>query len=317
MPGDGILISVVIPAYNAERFVADAIASAISQSHDTIEVIVVDDGSTDNTAGIVEKIAAGDARVRLVRTGARGGAAKARNHGVRLAKGELVAPLDSDDLWAPDKLERQLEALREGGPEVGVVYCWTSAIDEAGRVLAPLWRPRCETGDVLGLAIVDGLIGNASVPLIRRRVLDEVGGYCESLQLGEDWDFHMRAAAVTRFGLVKAPLVGYRLWPGGATSLGDWRAELARMTARVEEMWPEAHQALKRDRAYKVEIFLAFLAIRRRRFLDAASSLLRAGAAQPRRIFSRDTLDILSLYAGHLIGLRRYAWRAPPGRAFL
>ena len=310
------LVSVIMAARDAEAFVGQALNSALAQSYAPLEVIVVDDGSIDATPEAVARIASADPRVRLVRTENRGPSA-ARNQAAALARGELLAPLDADDLWAPDKLERQVEAMQGAGGETGLVYCWTSAIDDGGKVLATVWRPRSETGNVRDLAIADGLIGNASVPLIRRSVFDRIGGYAEGLRLGEDWDFHMRAAAVTRFEVVRSPLVGYRLRAGGATSAGAWRAELAAATLRLREMWPDTGPALLRRRAYHIEVFLAFLAIRRGDLLAAAGLIARAGARLPERILSRETLDILALYASHLAGAPSYAWRRPTERSFL
>ena len=310
------LVSVIVAARDAEAFVGEALSSALAQSYAPMEVIVVDDGSIDATAEVVARTASADSRVRLVRTENHGPAA-ARNHAAALARGELLAPLDADDLWAPDKLARQVATIQGAGSETGLVYCWTSAIDENGKVLAPLWRLRTETGDVRDLAIADGLIGNASVPLVRRSVFDRIGGYAEDLRLGEDWDFHMRAAAVTRFEVVRAPLVGYRLRAGSATSAGAWRAELAAATRKVEQLWPDAGPGLLRRRAYHIEIFLAFLAIRRGDLLAAAGLIARAGARLPERILSRETLDILALYGSHLAGAPSYAWRRPAKRPFL
>ena len=310
------LVSVIMAAHDAEAFVGQAISSALAQSYGPLEVIVVDDGSVDATSEVVARIASADPRVRLVTTDNRGPAA-ARNHAAALARGELIAPLDADDLWAPDKLERQVEAIQRANADTGLVYCWTSAIDENGKVLSPLWRPRSETGDVRDLAIADGLIGNASVPLVRKSVFDRIGGYAEDLRLGEDWDFHMRAAAVTRFEVVCSPLVGYRLRVGSATAAGAWRAELAAATRKVRERWPDAGPALLRRRAYHIEIFLAFLAIRRGDLLAAAGLIARAGARLPERILSRGTLGILALYASHLVGAPSYSWRRPPERSFL
>ena len=310
------LVSVVIAAHDAEDFVAAAIGSALAQTYAELEVIVVDDGSGDATAQVVEGVAATDPRVRLIRTENRGPSA-ARNHAVGLARGELIAPLDADDLWARDKIERQVAAMQQAGPDVALVYGWTSAIDEQGRVLAPLWRRRSETGQVRDLVIADGLIGNASVPIFRRTLFDRVGGYDEDLRLGEDWDFHMRAAAVTGFGLVPAPLVGHRLRSGSATSAGPWRRQLGAATRKVRRMWPDVSPALLRWRAYNIEIFLAFLAIRRRAFPIASGLILKAWACRPEKIFSRDSFDIMALYASHVVGPPVYAWSRPEPRSFL
>ena len=310
------LVSVVIAAHDAADFIGEALGSALAQTYTPLEVIVVDDGSTDATAEVVQALAASDPRVRLIRMENRGPAA-ARNRAVAAAAGELIAPLDADDLWAPDKLERQVDTLQAAGAETGLVYCWTSAIDQEGRLLAELWRHRTETGEVRDLVVADGLIGNASVPLYRRSVFDEAGGYDEDLRLGEDWDFHTRAAAVARIGLVPAPLVGYRLRPDSATSAGAWRAELAKATRKIRALWPDLAPSLLRRRAFHIEFFLTFLAIRRRAFPIASGLIMRGWAHMPGKIFSRESWDIMALYASHLVGAPAYAWDKPADRAFL
>ncbi|WP_369726014.1 glycosyltransferase family 2 protein [Bradyrhizobium sp. LLZ17] len=104
------LVSIVIPAYNAERFIARTLASAQAQTYEKLEIIVIDDGSTDNTRSVVEAIAATDKRLELISTPNRG-VARARNLGIENARGPYVAFLDADDLWHPTKIARQVEAL--------------------------------------------------------------------------------------------------------------------------------------------------------------------------------------------------------------
>ncbi len=175
MNGNDDLISVVVPAHNAERFIAEALASVQAQSHRNLEVVVVDDGSTDRTAEIVEAIASRDGRVRLIGTPRRGVSA-ARNLAIARARGDLIAPLDADDLWLPQKLARQYAKLGASSSEVGVVYCWSCGIDANGLVIMPSWGRGTACGDVLEEAIVQGVLGHSGTPLIRRTAFDETGG---------------------------------------------------------------------------------------------------------------------------------------------
>ena len=112
------LVSVIVPAYNAASTVQQTLRSVLAQTCAHIEVIVVDDGSTDDTAMAVAEIAAQDARVRLERR-PQCGVAGARNHAIRCASGEFIAPMDADDLWHPTKLERQLQQFEGDGPDLG------------------------------------------------------------------------------------------------------------------------------------------------------------------------------------------------------
>ncbi|MDF2765542.1 MAG: glycosyltransferase family 2 protein, partial [Rhodospirillales bacterium] len=129
----GPLVSVVIPAFNAERFLARTLDSVSRQTYSALEIIVVDDGSLDGTAGIVRQQAALDPRVRLIRQ-ENAGVAAARNRGIAESDGCFVAPLDADDLWHPQKIELQLRRFEER-PSAGLVYCWSIGIDEEDRVM--------------------------------------------------------------------------------------------------------------------------------------------------------------------------------------
>ena len=209
------LVSVIMPAYNAAAFIGKTLACALSQTHRALEVIVVDDGSTDNTAQIVEAVASRDARVCLLRQPNRGVAA-ARNLGIDQSHGAFVAPLDADDLWHPDKIARQVAAMREGGRRVGMVYAWSSIIDEAGQILWPSRSVPRHVGDVYPFLIIYNFVGNASAPLLRRDCVLEAGGYDSSLRGRggegcEDLMLYLAVAEQYEVALVPEFLVGYRM----------------------------------------------------------------------------------------------------------
>lgn len=234
------LVSVVIPVFNGARTVSATLRSALSQTCASLEVIVVDDGSTDESCEIVSAFAARDPRVRLVRQ-ANAGVAAARNTGIAQARGDFVAPLDADDLWHPRKLERQVDAAQRAGPAVGLVYCGFRFIDDADRVIetAPYY-------DVRGWGFLRHLaynfVGSGSAPLIRRTALERVGGYDPSLrELGAQGceDYLLQARIARDFPLTGTPeyLVGYRL--------GDQR-----MSSGVQRMLESrilAYELLKRE----------------------------------------------------------------------
>ena len=153
-----------------------------------IEVVVVDDGSTDRTATLVEAAAARDNRVRLFRT-QKSGVAAARNFAISQARGKLIAPLDADDLWHPEKIARQVGLMQSSSPKVGLVYCWSIKIDEDDFLI---WLPpaapqpavarSAPQGRVMAELALSNFIGNSSSPLIKRSCIEEVGGYDENLQ---------------------------------------------------------------------------------------------------------------------------------------
>ena len=216
-----IRVSVVIPAYNAARTIAETLASARNQTHGNLEIIVVDDGSTDSTLDIVNSHAAEDPRVRILHQENRGVAA-ARNAGIAASSGEFIAPLDADDIWHPRKIERQLEVFRQEGPDTGLVYTWFALIDEQSHVLQVKAGGRYR-GRVLQNLAFYNFIGNGSSPLIRRSVLETTPGFDASLrerggQGCEDWKLYYQLAKRCDFGVVPAPLTGYRLLPDNMSS---------------------------------------------------------------------------------------------------
>ena len=208
------LVSVVIPAYNAEATLDDTIRSVRSQTHRHLEIIVVDDGSTDRTASIVNAHAATDSRVTLI-SQQNAGVAAARNTGWQSARSALIAFVDADDLWAPSKIERQLEVILRGGVQVGLVYTWWALIDEDNRIRCKV-DGRDIAGDVLDQTLLGNFIGHASSPLIRRQALIEAGGFDSRLRDAgihgcEDMLIYHRIAKRFHFGLVPDHLTGYRV----------------------------------------------------------------------------------------------------------
>lgn len=297
----------MIPAHNAERFIGAALASALGQSHSELEVVVVDDGSTDGTAAVVESWARRDPRVRLVRT-ARRGVGAARNLAVAEARGALIAPLDADDLWAPEKLARQLAVLRAAPADVGLVYCWSRGVDETGRVIMASWSRRTATGAVLDAVIVENFVGNASTALFRRAAFEATGGYDPDLRLGEDWKLHIALAGVCRFAVVPEHLAAYRFTDANSSLDGGWEAELAETTAWIRRTWPGTSAAVLRERAFSVDRFLIFWAIRAGSYRAALRFRLRAIRNRPLSLFGRDGVDFVGLMVGRILGIRRYTW---------
>ena len=207
------LVSVIIPAYNAEPFIEETLKSVLAQTYPVIEVLVVDDGSQDRTPEIVEQIGKKDSRVQLLKQ-PNSGVAAARNLGIQKSRGEYIAPIDADDIWYPENIEKQVECMLEGGEEVGVVYSWTVDLDEKGLLTGGFRSFRIE-GDVYATLICHNFIGNASASLIRRSCLEKVGVYDKTLkernaQGCEDWDLYLRIAELYQFRSVPEFSIGYR-----------------------------------------------------------------------------------------------------------
>ena len=213
-------MSVVIPAYNAEATVRRTLESAASQTHRNIEIIIVDDGSTDSTADIVSQFASIDPRATVLRQGNLGVAA-ARNSGMNHASGDYIAPLDADDIWHPTKIEKQLRVI-ERRSSIGLVYTWYRIIDEADRVIETP-APALARGHVFTWLIVENFIGNASSPLIRKSILEQSGGYDISLRAAgaegaEDLRMQFDIASLAEVDFVPEYLVGYRRSSGAMSA---------------------------------------------------------------------------------------------------
>ncbi|MEQ9638590.1 MAG: glycosyltransferase [Alphaproteobacteria bacterium] len=225
-------VSVVMPAYNAEATIAEAIDSVLAQDLADLELIVVDDGAIDATAEIVAGYAARDRRVRLIRQD-NAGVSATRNRAIAEARAAYVAFLDADDAWEPDKLAHQA-ALLDRRPEVGFCYTAQTIIDGAGRAIStyavkPDYRGRC----LPALARSNGI--GLSTVMARTELLRAVGGFDETLDLCEDWELWIRLAERTELDYVDAPLTRYRFHPGNSTrDLDRLRAAHLAVLARCQ-----------------------------------------------------------------------------------
>jgi len=216
------LVSVIIPAYNAGRFIEAAVRSALAQTYAPIEVIVVDDGSTDDTAHIVERIAASDPRVTLL-SQANQGASAARNAGAAAARGQFFAFLDADDLWHPSKIERQMDVFRNGPPDLGLVYTWSRMIDVDGRIDGHTGAKAFYRGRVIEKLLTYNFVSNGSVALIRRECFEQVGGFDTSIIGNEDYHLYLKLADLFDVDYAAGFLVGYRWNTGSNNSASDER----------------------------------------------------------------------------------------------
>ncbi len=308
------LVSVVVPAYNAAPFLGRTLASISAQTYANLEIVVVDDGSTDGTAEIIADAARRDARIRAY-PGPHRGTAAARNFGASRATGDLLAPCDADDLWHPEKIRRQVEALDGAPPDTGVVYCWSDGIDERDAVIFPGWKHATARGRVFHDMVADSLPGCGSVPLIRRRRFEEAGGYPERSAPNDDWPLFIALSAICEFAVVPDVLVGYRLRTGSVS--GDYELmerTLAADTRWIEETWPDTPRGVRRRRAYHVACYLSFLAARRGDVGRAVGYRLRAVAARPAELVSPSWIGFHYQWITQLMGVRRYYWtfwRAP------
>jgi glycosyltransferase involved in cell wall biosynthesis len=248
----GPLVSVIIPTYNRASLICDAIDSVSRQTYPHVEIIVVDDGSTDDTQG---RLAPYRDRVRVIAQ-ENAGPAVARNKGLEAAGGEIVAWLDSDDTWLPTKLERQVDLMRRAGPSVPCCLCNASMLfPDGGRVT---------TFEYAGLSpsLDEGLWSNvaeifatrfvlfAQTAAIRREVIDRIGGFDEELRFHEDHEFPLRLALEGAWAFVREPLV---LWrqdsPGSYAAMGQ--ANEVALKGCAVQMWESLSATVDRNDGHR------------------------------------------------------------------
>jgi len=253
-----VTVSVVIPTHDRGRVVVEAIESALAQTHPPLEVIVVDDGSTDDTAERVGRLR--DARVKYLRR-SHAGVSAARNAGIAAATGDLVAFLDSDDLWKPDKVEAEIAALARY-PSAGGVFSDLEKVDGATFVPSFMRRTRVFSRLLAERAYRDGLLLSAralslcllqEVPIktpaltVRRSALERAGGFNEAWTSSEDWEFLLRFARRESLVYVDRPLAVIRISADSLHRRDQERGELMMLRLLASERRrvadPEARRA--------------------------------------------------------------------------
>lgn len=203
-PADRESISVVIPAWNAAHLLPRSIESVLAQTLPVREILVCDDGSTDNTAEVAERYAGS---VRLLRQPHRG-TSVTRNAGILAAAGEWIAFLDADDVWLSHKLERQMACATEH-PEAGLIYCDALVTDNDGRPTGKFLKGKIHgTGNVYERLLRSCFV-LPSTAVIRRRLIVEAGLFSEEIRGTEDYDLWLRLARICPFAIVPECLVRY------------------------------------------------------------------------------------------------------------
>ncbi len=204
MAGSLGLVSVIVPVYQGEHLIEGAVRSALRQTYQQLEVLVVDDGSTDGTLRVLAGIR--DPRLRVERQ-ENGGTASARNRALALARGQYIAFLDADDRWFPQKIEAEVAALEAAGV-VGIAYSSYYAVDDRGRLLH-LPRLECSAGRLFEKLLAGDDFLMPSLALFDRRVFDAIGGF-KADRYHEDYEFILRASRLFPFVPTKRRLVAYR-----------------------------------------------------------------------------------------------------------
>jgi glycosyltransferase involved in cell wall biosynthesis len=318
----GALVSVVIPVHNGERFINRTLTSALAQTYEPLEIVVVDDGSTDRTAVLVEAAVLRDKRVRLFRT-PKSGVAAARNFGISQARGRFIAPLDADDLWHPEKIARQVEAMQASSPEVGLIYCWWIEIDENDLIIPAieLYRRSTAQGRVTEELARGCFIESGSLPLMKRSLIDAVGGYDVTLQPqgADDWKLYFELSEICDFAVIPEYLVGYRQASGSVSrNLAAMAESMKNVVSWIFQKQPHLSKGLKRQTIYGVHAFMSQRAFANYQYGAALRYHAMALKAYPVKLLERSAAVFVLRCFFRMAGLRGAMFRrtSPPPISF-
>lgn len=237
-------VSVLIPSYNRGYCIADCIRSVQMQDYPNLEIIVIDDASTDDTR---ERIAAIDEpRLRYVVHDRNRGGAVARNTGIRHASGDYIAFLDSDDRWLPGKLEKQINGLLAQGRDYGFSYTWLRCVDADEREVMRI-DPEYE-GDCRQQILISNFIGTFSNVVIRRDLFSLAGWLDEEMRSCQDWELFIRLLRITRVHCLREYLVDYRHSSGDAVRISLNPTSVVQGHRRILRKFASDYRALPRAR---------------------------------------------------------------------
>ncbi|MFB2974941.1 glycosyltransferase family 2 protein [Microseira sp. BLCC-F43] len=308
------LVSVIIPVYSVEAYIAATVQSVLDQTYDYFELLIVDDGSPDKSREICEQFT--DARIKIISQENQGVAA-ARNSGIRQAKGEFLAFLDGDDLWLPEKLQKHIEHL-ENSPNVGISFSRYGFIDAAGNFLGIFKISQIE-GVTPALILCRNPVGNPSCTVIRREVFEQIKfpknidsqaeKYCyfdEELHHFEDVELWLRIAIKTDWKIqgISEALTLYRVNPKGAsTNLSKQLDGLSKMLEKTSSYAPDLIEPYgKVTKAYTLRKF-AQLSVRLRDATTAKKMVHKALSTHWQIIVEEPLRTLLILAATYCLYL--------------
>ena len=300
-------VSVIVPAYNVSKYIKETLISLEQQTFSDFEALIVDDGSTDNTATIVRQICQRDSRFQLLQK-SNGGLSSARNYGIRHARGEYIALLDGDDIYHQDKLATHIARLYSQS-DVGVVYSASRTIRDDGKpMFITLSGKPVHPNPVVAL-LCKNFVGHGSNAVFRRCLIDEVGDFNENLRSWEDVDLWLRIAATQKWGFYreKRILCYYRVRPSGLSfnivqmrNSGELVIEdaLARSPMLVKPMLPTVYAYMYR--------YLARLSLQSGD-MQTAKDFIDQALMCDRSIFYRDMRSLVTLMSVRLSSVSKLA----------
>jgi glycosyltransferase involved in cell wall biosynthesis len=277
------LVSVIIPNYNKGRYIAQTIDSVLEQTYTNTEIIVIDDGSTDNSEAILRSYGE---RIKWFKQ-ENSGVSRARNRGIEESRGDYIAFLDSDDLWQPTKLEKQV-ALLDANSDIGLCYVGVEDIDENLKRLqyteADSYPDYCEALLLYSCIVA----GSCSSVLMRRELTKQAGVFDTDLTNGEDWEYWLRLSLQTTFAPIPECLVKYRVIPGSASFNDaavierDVKSALNKFFAAPQ--LPEKYQKLRNKSYSNHWLILSGIYLHTKQYLDSLRCLCNALRLYPQNI---------------------------------
>jgi len=211
-------VSVIIPTYNRAHLVGRAIQSVLNQTYKDFELIIIDDGSTDNTENIIKEFQKKDKRTKYIKHNKNKGGSAARNTGIKAAKGEYIAFQDSDCEWLPEKLGKQIKIFKRASPEIGVVYTGSKVIKNNKKFYAPSSKIKKKEGNIYK-ALLEGNFISTGTAVVVTEYLKKVGMFDERLPRFQDWELWIRLSKYYRFKFINEPLyINYRQTAGNISN---------------------------------------------------------------------------------------------------
>ncbi|EGJ34882.1 MULTISPECIES: glycosyltransferase family 2 protein [Moorena] len=306
-------VSIIIPVYGVEKYIASAVQSVINQNYQNFELLIIDDESPDSSIKICQEFS--DHRLKIIHQTNRG-LAGARNTGIRHAKGDYLAFLDGDDLWLPQKLERHIEHL-EKFPEVGVSFCRSALIDEAGNFMGAYLMPKL-TNITISDLFRESPIGNGSAAVVRREVFDKIKYqdnlygptedyyFDENFRRAEDIECWLRIAIQTDWKIEGIPeaLTLYRINTQGlSANLFKQFESLEQMIEKTRSYAPKVTSRWENiSRAYQLR-YLARSAVRLKVGSDAVTFIHRSLSNHWLILLEQPQRTILTLIAAYMLWL--------------
>ncbi|NJR40477.1 MAG: glycosyltransferase family 2 protein [Leptolyngbyaceae cyanobacterium CSU_1_4] len=314
-------VSVIIPVYNVEPYIAQTLESVLAQTYTNLEIIIIDDETPDRSIDICRRYS--DPRIQIIQQKNRG-LAGARNTGIRHATGDYIALLDSDDLWLPHKLQRQVEHL-EASPQIGVSFCRSAFIDDLGKPLGTYQMPRLRNITAPYL-MCRNPIGNGSAPMIRREVFEAIAYtgdrygvieqfyFDDSFRQSEDIECWIRIVIQTGWKIegISEAMTLYRVNAGGLSAnilkqLESWEQVIAKTRTYAPEIVDQWEQ---RARAYQLR-YLARRAVRLKDGTMAVKLIHRALRTNWQILWEEPQRTLISIVAAYLLFLLPkpiYSW---------